>query len=487
MKHLKNPYLPAILSLTILFSCSPEKQTKDIQTAFMSARSICVYGKKVIDRQGDLELKPGDFVAWKGNGSLSWEVEPQAKDDYEFYLIANVGKAGEGTRIQVQTENENYEFTLPETRGPFPGGENFQLKEAKNFQRFRLPGPIRLEAGHQTITLLTSGIESEEVLFDFRSAEFLPLSIKEEVLREEERACKARADFDWMNEAGYGLMFHWTSQSVQPGGTIKPYEDAVNEFDVERFADMIEETGAGYMLLTIGHAESYCPAPIESWERVHPGHTTQRDLIEEIALALREKNIRLLCYMNGPLGFKFPRNGPPTDEQNNAFVENYTDILTEIGNRYGDKIAGYWFDSWYRIFESYPEFPFQHFFEVAKTGNSQRLICLNPWIYPDVTPWQDYWSGETQDPIAPPVNGYMTGGPSPHLPSQVLLTMEQYQWVQKKPEVDDPKFTSEELGAYIIKCMDNGGAVTINLAIHQDGTVGGKALEVMREVKELVR
>jgi hypothetical protein len=35
--------------------------------------------------------------------------------------------------------------------------------------------------------------------------------------------------------------------------------------------------------------------------------------------------------------------------------------------------------------------------------------------------------------------------------------------------------------------MANGGAVTINMGIFQDGTVGGKALDVMKEVRKIVR
>jgi len=183
MKSIQTHAIAAILIMAMLVSCSlKEKETNP--TSFMSPLSICVYGKKVSDTRGDLNIAPGDFIPWKGNGSLSWEVEIKEKDDYEFYIIANVGEAGAGTRILVQTE------------------------------------------------------------------------------KEEERARNARASVDWLVEAGYGLMFHWTSQSVQPDGSIKPYKDAVEEFDVERFAAMVEETGAGYVLLTIGHAESYCPAPI---------------------------------------------------------------------------------------------------------------------------------------------------------------------------------------------------------------------------------
>ncbi len=475
------------LCLLILLSISGcQNNNQNIEINFTSSLSTCLYGKQVSETMGGLELLRGDFIPWKGNASLSWDVNIPDADEYELYLIANVGKTGDGKRITVETANKKYEYTLSTTSGPFQGGENFQVKEPKNFERIKLSGLIVLDAGKQKIAIATSGIENDEILFDFRSAELLPISKKVAIANEETRAKNARASVNWLVETGYGLMFHWTSQSVQSDGSIKPYEDAVNDFDVEKFASMVEETGAGYVLFTIGHAESYCPAPLKSWERIHPGHTTKRDLIKEIANALNNKDIRLLCYLNGPLAFKFPKN-KTTPEQNQAFIANYTDILTEMGKRYQDKIVGYWFDSWYRIFEGFPEVPFEDFYKVTKVGNKDRIICLNPWIYPDVTPWQDYWSGEVQDPIGLPENGYMNNGPSPHLPYQALLTMEKHLWVQQEPVISDPKFTSEQLSSYIKECMENGGAVTINLAIYQDGTVGEKALQVMKGVKENIR
>jgi len=35
--------------------------------------------------------------------------------------------------------------------------------------------------------------------------------------------------------------------------------------------------------------------------------------------------------------------------------------------------------------------------------------------------------------------------------------------------------------------MEQGGAVTINLGIYQDGTVDKKALEIMKEVRAIIR
>jgi hypothetical protein len=64
--------------------------------------------------------------------------------------------------------------------------------------------------------------------------------------------------------------------------------------------------------------------------------------------------------------------------------------------------------------------------------------------------------------------------------------MEPY-WVQTKPEVSDPKWSAEELTQYIRDCMAEGGAVTINLGIYQDGTVGKKALQVMKKIRNKIR
>jgi hypothetical protein len=80
----------------------------------------------------------------------------------------------------------------------------------------------------------------------------------------------------------------------------------------------------------------------------------------------------------------------------------------------------------------------------------------------------------------------MVDGPVPDLRYQALLIMEPY-WVQQQQDHPDPRFTASELSQYIRDCMNNGGAVTINMGIFQDGTVGEKALDVMKQVRKNVR
>jgi hypothetical protein len=81
---------------------------------------------------------------------------------------------------------------------------------------------------------------------------------------------------------------------------------------------------------------------------------------------------------------------------------------------------------------------------LAKAGYKDRIIALNSWIYPEVTPWQEYWAGEVASPVALPVNGHMVDGSVPDLRYQALLLMEPY-WVQERPDHPDPRFTASEL------------------------------------------
>jgi hypothetical protein len=68
-----------------------------------------------------------------------------------------------------------------------------------------------------------------------------------------------------------------------------------------------------------------------------------------------------------------------------SFSRSAIEVLKAIGNRYGKKIAGYWFDSFLDIETQYPHFPYKEFYRAAKAGNSQRLVAVTNWTYPITT------------------------------------------------------------------------------------------------------
>jgi len=433
-----------------------------------------LYGSKSTRRNGNLTLLSGENILWVGNSEMAWVIDVSQDDTFDFYINAAIPENIGNTKMIINTSTTSFDFSLHPTSGPE------KVSGPDNFQRIKVATGRLLKKGCQEISLRSIGSKANQVLAYFRSLELVPASGTRSLENEYRRILAARASYEWMAKSGYGLMFHWTSQSVQPDGSCKPYFDAVKEFNVRQFVDMIKETGAGYIIFTIGHEEPFCPAPLKSWEKYHPGMTTERDLIEEIANALRAKGIKLLLYIPSHVITKYKE----VDDLN--FMKIHLEILEEMGKHYGDKIAGYWFDGWYQCFEEHPNVSFEALFNAAKAGNPERVIALNSYIYPPVTLWQEYWGGEVTYPIAPPIKGFMKDGPAPTLRYHALLTMEPY-WVQTRPEILDPKLGAEELVQYIRDCMVGGGAVTINLAIYQNGTVGEKALQVMKKVRQKIR
>ncbi len=422
-------------------------------------------------RDTSLRGQAGESFRWTGSGQMTWKVQVDRAGDYEVVLNHAAEPGAVGQHVQISSGSSKVEYTMAKTTGVF--GD-------RSYEKTPIKGLLHLEAGAQSIAIGIPDAPKTMAVLQFRSLILTPVTAKAAIEANRQEALKARANSEWMVKAGYGLMFHYTSQSISKDGTHKPFAQAIDEFDVKRFADMVEETGAGYALFTVCHAEPYCPAPLASWEKYFPGKTTRRDLIAEMAQALNAKGIKLMCYFPAHVIGKYPR---ATSQE---FTQMTTDIVKEFGERYGDKVAGYWFDGFYQCFEKYPDFSFRDFFKTCKAGNPNRVVALNSWIYPNVSEWQEYWAGETTNPVGLPVNGTTpANGPGGGLRYQALLIMEPY-WVQQSVQMPKPQFTAQRLGDYVSQCKANGGAVTINLGIYQDGTVDPNAVAVLKEVGKRV-
>lgn len=461
----------ALLVIAVLVSLTGAAQTEPTAMPVKGDAPTSLYGDGAASKDDCLRKQAGDCFRWTGSGQMTWKVQVDRAGDYEVALNHAAEPGAVGQAVQVSSGNSTVKYTMAMTKGVF-GNKTYEMTPIK--------GLLHLEAGVQSIALSIPDAPKRMAVLTFRSLELIPVTAKATIEADRQEAIKARASTEWMTKAGYGLMFHWTSQSVGKDGSHKPYAQAVDDFDVKRFADMVEETGAGYVFLTIGHAESYCPGPIKAWEKYHPGKTTSRDLIAEMADALNAKGIKLACYLN-VASLAGLRSGEE------AFTRTMTEVVTEFGEHYKEKVVAYWFDCCYQAKEKYPGFSFREFFKVCKTGNPNRVVTWNSWIYPNVSEWQEFWAGETADPVGLPVNGTTQArGPGGGLRYQALLIMEPY-WVQQSVQMPRPKFTAQRLGDYISQCKANGGAVTINLGIYQDGTVDPNAVNVLKEVRNRIR
>ncbi|MCH7726381.1 MAG: hypothetical protein IH991_07885 [Planctomycetes bacterium] len=102
----------------------------------------------------------------------------------------------------------------------------------------------------------------------------------------------------WLRKSGFGLMFHYECFRNYDSAR---YNEIIDSFDVPQWADSVESTGAGHVIFVIGqHWGKYC-APNSAYEKLlgvkNGVWTSKRDLIMDIGLELKKRNIKLIVYM----------------------------------------------------------------------------------------------------------------------------------------------------------------------------------------------
>ncbi len=312
-----------------------------------------------------------------------------------------------------------------------------------------------------------------------------------------------RADARWMGRETFGVGFHWTKRTMPRTGPAKSYEQAVADFDVDRFADQVASTGASFVYLTTAHSDQYIPAPIKALDTILPGRTAKRDLIADLIAALGKRNIKLFLYYHlGPI--EDPAWAAAThlwDSDPTRMLSNWQAIISEMGQRYGKGLAGWWFDDGlYNYYYRSPDWAALD--RAAKAGDPQRPICFNSWNGASATEFQDYYCGEEVVPgglndalnadgslggsLPGGGDGRIAKGQFAGLQSSAMFVVET-DWVHtvRDTPVADPKWTAQSLAKTLGMLKAHGTAPMINMQIYQDGTIAPKSLVLVREAAEI--
>ena len=392
--------------------------------------------------------------------SFSWQVQVDKENDYEVTLLTKgwdaivaVNGSGQILRREINSDWDRVEFGL-----------------------------IHLTVGIHTITVRSEKSGCEQELY---SVELISPTVRKE---RERAAARMRSDTSWMREAKYGLQFHWTTLSCPEHGPRKSYEQAVSEFDTEAFADAVKETGAGYVIFTTSHAEHYIPAPIQAVERIMPGRTSSRDLIADLIRSLGKRGIRLMLYYHiGHDDYQNPNGWWAHTgylQSRERFQENWRAIIGEIGGRYGKGLAGWFFDDASAYYPMNPDF--EKLTATAKNGNPDRVICYNPWVYPRVTDFQDYFCGEgynfltSHKGLIKNGNGIFQEGPQKGLQAHTNFILEKNWWHDScDTPIADPCVSIEQFVEDMLEAMEYGIVPSVNLEIYQEGYFSPRSKEYL--------
>jgi alpha-L-fucosidase len=185
---------------------------------------------------------------------------------------------------------------------------------------------------------------------------------------------------DWFADAGYGLFVHWHANSEPAEGGRVPFSQAVERLDVEAFARQAEEAGAGYVIWTITHAINHLPFPSVLMDSLLPGRTCERDLMADLHAALAARGIRLMFY-HAWQAHGDPEFGTVAGWQQDIqrWQGVMMDLAREIGQRYTDRLSGYWIDNcrpdkWDGWMADYD---FAAMAEALRTGGPRRILAFN--------------------------------------------------------------------------------------------------------------
>jgi len=409
---------------------------------------------------------PDDFFRWPINVAVAGA--------YRITVHHASLPAAHGAEYQISSGINSIAFTTYPTHGWIPDWG----AEWSAFTKFTLTDTLHLDQGVQTLDLRATSLPGEGLCL--YTLELTPWVVCDALDAIAHRARQDRACTDWFIAARYGLSFHWTPLTQPRYGTAKTYPEAVREFDVEALAATVATTGAGYVIFTSSHQPHYFPAPIAAIEKILPGNTCERDLIGDLADALHQYQIRLILYYAGGRSNddtpEIPRgqvSGWTNDRE--LYYENFRAIFSEIGERYGAKIAGYWFD--FCPFNA--SHHFESLYQAAKTGYADRLIAWNSWLNGKPSDFQEIWAGEAGEFLSLPEPEHYQDL-QPH--TWFFLDDE---WVHENADtaILPPRFKTDELIEYLRTCAARRIVVSMNVGIYQDGTLSPATLMQLGALK----
>lgn len=406
--------------------------------------------------------------------SVAWKIKVPVAGDYQVNLLARLHGAEAVAVFKIKGETGSVSLPL----GP----------AARQWDRLPFPKTLALKQGEQTVLLqFTPKVGASTLHLDVLSVELVRPMIKERLHTE---AKQMRADTAWLQQAGTGAMVHWTSQTQPRNGPPKPYAQAVQDFDVKSFAQQMRECGVGFVVLTTSHAEMRFPGPNKTLDSLLPGRTAARDLVAELIAELKKHNIRLMLY------YHIGSAGDPQWLEASGFwktdttqvFENWRKVISEIGLRYGDGLAGWWFDDG-SVNYYYRSAPWKSLLQAARAGNPRRLVGFNSWELPAPTAFQDLYLGEgnrTPSGVGGLLlrngNGRYPLGSHEGLQSCATLVFES-DWIhtQRDQPVRGWQFSADTLRQMIQEFKAYKNVLIFNFEIYQEGTLSPESVEMFKK------
>ena len=263
---------------------------------------------------------------------------------------------------------------------------------------------------------------------------------------------------DWLHDARLGVFMHF-----YPGNTNQLA--LVDSFDVTAVARQLKEMGAAYLIISLGQNTGFYISPNSIYDRFlkcGPGeHCSRRDLPLDLYQALQAEGIRLMLYLpcqapnrdvRAQQAFGLPV-GKRDQAINEEFARKWAQVINEWATRYGNKVAGWWFDGGYQSIQ-FNDAIAVIYADAVKRGNPRAIVTFNPGVkLVRHTNAEDYTAGELNAPFNVLPTSRWVDGSQWH-----ALTFLGSTWGRR-----DIRHPTEDWIKWVSDATEKGGVVTLDL------------------------
>jgi hypothetical protein len=311
----------------------------------------------------------------------------------------------------------------------------------------------------------------------------------------------------WMR-GKWGMMVHWLAPGAWPvfGHWIGDLNRGVNQFSLDRFLEQFVESGASWIIFTIGQNTTYYASPNNYFDTVvGPGHCSERDLVGELFARVKSLRRRSIAYLPGeiraPVALHEGFSWNPDDQSN--FELKYTRFIREYATRFGSNCDGWWIDGCY----DWPAFPLRQrhwglWSDALRSGNPDAALAFNDGsftqsLFDPLTEEQDYIAGECNRLRDGKIVLGAADSASLYLPTSQNIGSPPRQFHLLTPidcggswthphegEFLPPFYSDKELFPVVEKCLQVNGAVTLNVGISQEGFMSRQTIDQLRRMTQ---
>lgn len=286
---------------------------------------------------------------------------------------------------------------------------------------------------------------------------------------------------DWMPKAKFGVFAHYL-KSQNNFAEIAHYNTA-------KVAEQLQEMNARYFVITLGQNTGYFCAPNATYEQIcgYPAgsHCSTNDIPAQLIRALKPSGTRLMLYLPCQTPTRdlhavraFGLAGDSGDRKIDAdFAAKWAQVIADWSKRYGENIAGWWFDGGYMRVGFNAEIA-QSYAHALKQYNPNAVVAFNPGVsLKRNVPSDDYTAGELNEPFAHACTNRWHDGAQWH-----VLTYLGNTWGDRKI-----RYTNEQWLDWMRPSLKNGGCITIDLAVNPDGSFDESQVRQLKQITDTLK